>query len=226
MDFDRRPGDDAGPGSTVSGPLPQRHSLRLREYDYSREGACFITVCTQGRACLFGEIADGDMQLTDAGVMIRRVWDEIPDHYAGVDIDAFVVMPNHIHGIIILTGDGRPVGASPRACPDFAGPPDAQSRNNVGAGPCACPITGQPQGVAPTGEGMSLPDVVHRFKSMTTKRYAEGVQKQGWRPFHGKLWQRNYWEHIVRNERELDRIREYILHNPARWSFDDLYVGV
>jgi len=92
---------------------------------------------------------------------------------------------------------------------------------DVGAGPCACPgqpqELGQPQGVAPT---LGLPDVVHRFKTMTTKRYADGVKRLGWEPFRGRLWQRNYYEHIIRNEESLNRIREYILTNPMRWELD------
>ena len=135
------------------------------------------------------------MVLNDAGIMIQTVWQEIPNHYPGVNVDAFVVMPNHIHGIIIL------VGAGPCACPN--------------SGPCAGP--GQPQGVAPT---LSLPDVVHRFKTMTTKRYAVGVKQHGWQPFPGRLWQRNYYEHIIRDDESLNRIRQYIAENPLRWYLD------
>ena len=80
---------------------------------------------------------------------------------------------------------------------------------------------GQPRGVAPT---LSLPDVVHRFKTMTTKRYIDGVKQNGWAPFPGKLWQRNYWEHIIRDESELNRIREYIRNNSAKWELDKLFV--
>jgi putative transposase len=89
---------------------------------------------------------------------------------------------------------------------------------------------GQAQGPAPTGNAgnpgtLSLGDMVHRFKTMTTKRYADGVKQSGWRSFPGKLWQRNYWEHIVRNETELNRIREYIQTNPLQWEFDSLNLG-
>jgi hypothetical protein len=85
------------------------------------------------------------------------------------------------------------------------------------------PQTGQPRGVAPTG--YSLPDVVHRFKTMTTKKYVDGVKLHGWQRFDGKLWQRNYWEHIVRNEQELFRIRQYIETNPVQWENDKLNGG-
>jgi REP element-mobilizing transposase RayT len=186
---------------------PKRHhrrSIRLRGYDYSQLGAYFVTICVQDRECLFGEVVEEEMRLNDAGRMVQDVWNDLPRYYPGVALDAFVVMPNHIHGIIIL------VGAGPCACPD-AGQPI------VGAGPRACPDAGQPQGVART---LGLPDVVHRFKTMTTKRYTDGVKRFGWLPFRGRLWQRNYYEHIIRNEESLYRIREYILTNPMRWMMD------
>lgn len=97
---------------------PERHhrrSIRLQEHDYTRACAYFVTICTQDRACLFGEVIDRALRLNQAGVAVQTVWNDIPNHYAGVDIDAFVVMPNHIHGIIVLTG-AAVVGAGPRAC--------------------------------------------------------------------------------------------------------------
>jgi REP element-mobilizing transposase RayT len=179
---------------------PEKHhrrSIRLKGYDYSQAGAYFATICTQDRACLFGEIVSGEMHLNDAGRMVKTVWDEIPVFYPGVDIDAFVIMPNHIHGIIVL------VGAAPRGRPDWG---RAQ---------------GQAQGPAPTDTaGLSLPDMVHRFKTMTTSRYTDGVKQSGWPPFRGRLWQRNYYEHVIRDRESLKRIREYIADNPARWAFD------
>ena len=148
--------------------IHHRRSIRLQGYDYSQAGMYFITLCTQKRECLLGEIVDGHIQLNDAGRMVQTVWDEIPSHYSGADIDVFIAMPNHIDGIIAI------VGAGPRACPD-----SVERQTN-----------GQPQGVAPTG--LSLSDVVHRFKTMTTKRYADGVKQKGLPPFSAKLWQRNY----------------------------------
>ena len=91
-----------------------RHSIRLKDYDYSQSGAYFVTICTQNGECLLGEIMDGEMHLSSAGQMVRSVWNELPQYYPGVDVDAFVVMPNHIHGIVVLVF----VGAGPRACPD------------------------------------------------------------------------------------------------------------
>jgi putative transposase len=171
-----------------------RRSIRLRDYDYARPGGHFVTIVTQGRKCLFGEIVEAEMQLNDVGRMVEAVLNNFPKHYSRVECEAFVVMPNHVHAVIVL------VGAGPRARPA---------------------PTGQPQGVAPTIKtSLSLPDVVHRFKTLTTKQYIDGVKQYGWRHFVGGLWQRNYFEHVIRDEASLNRIRQYILDNPARWEFD------
>jgi len=182
---------------------PERHhrkSIRLPGYEYTQAGAYFVTVCTQNRECMFGDVAEGQIALADPGRMVESAWRDLPEHYPGVALDEFVVMPNHLHGIIIL------VGAGPRACPQGSGRPQG-----VDGGP------GQPQGVAPT---LSLPDVVHRFKSLTTARYRREVRDSGWQPFAGRLWQRNYYEHVIRDEDELDRVRQYIAENPLRWDED------
>ena len=138
-----------------------RRSIRLQNYDYKRSGAYFVTMVTQNRACLFGDVVNGRLQLNDAGQMIQAIWDQLPQHYPSVETDAFVIMPNHVHGIIALVGVG--------ACADI------QSG-------------GQPQGVAPTNDPrpkhdavhvLSLADTVHRFKTLTTKRYIDGVKQFG-----------------------------------------------
>lgn len=191
---------------------PERHhrqSIRLRGYDYTQAGAYFATICTLNRACLFGEVVNGEMRLNDPGQMVQTVWNELPVFYPGVDIDGSIVMPNHMHGIIVL------VGAAPRGRPDDIC--DGHPHDIRDGRPDSGQPQGQPQGVAPT---LSLPDVVHRFKTMTTKRYADGVKQSGWPAFHGRLWQRNYYEHIIRNEESLDRTRQHILDNPARWVVD------
>ena len=221
--------------------IHKRRSIRLSGYDYSQAGMYFVTICTQLRICLFGEIADGKGRLNDAGKMVQTVWNEIPIYYPGIKTDEFVIMPNHIHSIVVIM---PPVGATPRGCPsiprNFIGP---SIQKNGGAPPKRGHVAdrpgqargkaGQAQGPTPTGAAarqgiggrLSLPDVVHRFKTMTTKRYADGVKHKGWQPFPGKLWQRNYWEHIIRSEPELNGLREYIQNNPARWTLDRLYVA-
>ena len=211
---------------TYSSDRHRRRSIRLKGYDYRQAGAYFVTICTQDRECVLGDVSDGIVRLNDAGRMAQSVWNEMPAHYPGVELDTFVIMPNHIHGIIVL------VRAAPRGRPDPGerARPDPGERGRERPGQ-ALRGSGQARGPAPTGvsavggseivhAGMSLGDVVHRFKTMTTKRYADGVKKSGWRAFRGRLWQRNYYDHIIRNERELDRVREYIANNPAQWDFD------
>ncbi|OIP94906.1 hypothetical protein AUK40_06560 [Candidatus Wirthbacteria bacterium CG2_30_54_11] len=222
---------------------PRRHhrrSIRLQGYDYSQAGAYFITLCTERRERLFGKIVGGEMILNDAGVMVQTVWEEIPRFYPGVDIDVFQLMPDHAHGIIVLTGDTNvvslrldelsPVGAAPRfwrgSSPKTArGRPlveidDAFDDEIIHAIKINCGKFGQARGPAPTDQSsqLSLPDVVHRFKTMTTKRYADGVKGHGWLPFPGRLWQRNYYERVIRDDAELERTREYIIANPGEWK--------
>ncbi|MBM3188247.1 MAG: transposase [Chloroflexi bacterium] len=189
---------------------PDRHhrrSIRLRGYDYASAGAYFVTLCAQGKACLFGDVAGHEMVLNGAGEMVRRVWDELATRYPGVALDAFVLMPNHLHGIIVLQ---PAVGAAPRGRPLRGCPGNGQAR-----GP------GQAQGPAPTPT-LSLADVVHRLKSFTTALYLRGAREEAWPAFEGRLWQRNYWERVIRNERELRAIQEYIANNPAQWAEDRL----
>jgi len=167
---------------------PARHhrrSIRLRAYDYSQAGAYFVTICAQNRQCLFGEVADGEMRLNDAGRMVHDVWNDLPRHYAGVELDAFVVMPNHVHAIVIIVGAGLKPAPTVRA----------------GLKP------------APTKHG--LPEIVRGFKTFSSRRINEMRQTSG-----VAVWQRNYYEHIVRDEESLNRIREYVVNNPLRWEWD------
>jgi len=201
--------------------LPIRKSIRLKKYDYSQPGFYFITICTQNMDHLFGRIIVGatprgcpEMVLNHAGEMIKTVWNEIPQFYNGIQTDEYVIMPNHFHGIVCI------VGAGPCACPIYSMSPCACQQNGQPQGVIS---DGQPRGVAPTG--LSLPDVVHRFKTMTTRRYIDGVKQNILPPFNRRIWQRNYWEHIVRNDNELERIRKYILQNPQKWETDKLNGG-
>ncbi|MCR4439552.1 MAG: hypothetical protein QHJ34_13500 [bacterium] len=185
---------------------PEKHhrrSIRLREYDYSQPGAYFITVVTQDRRCLFGEVVNGQMRLNEVGHMVRREWANLSNRFPNIHLDAFIIMPNHVHVIIIIT-DVKPVGAglvpAHNGATTRVAPTDATDAHN---------------GVAPT-----VGDIVGAFKSITTVQYTYGVKYCGWPPFRGRLWQRNYYEHIIRNEKSLNRVREYILNNPLRWETD------
>ena len=197
----------------------QRRSIRLATHDYSSDGAYFVTICAEARgADWFGEVSSGGMQLNAAGEMMLEVWNDLPTYYRGVQIDAFVVMPDHIHGIVILESNTKAglVGAGPRARP---GPANAETNTSPIPELNADAVAGQTRGSAPTvvvGDRLSLPDVVQRFKSLTTHRYIQGVRQLDWPPFEKRFWQRNYWERVVRDTRELEATRAYIIQNPMR----------
>jgi putative transposase len=190
---------------------PDRHhrrSIRLQGYDYRLAGAYFVTLCSQDRACLFGDLKDGQMHLSDIGRIVQEEWLRAEIVRAHVELDAFVVMPNHLHGIIVLSGDVEDRLPTPIPRPDLIVP--------VGA---TQPRATQPratQRVAPTGpRSGSLGAIIGQFKAVTTKR-ARALGGEA----VGSLWQRNYYERIIRNEAELDRIRHYIEQNPINWARD------
>ena len=201
---------------------PNRHhrrSIRLKGYDYSQAGAYFVTMCAQHRELLF---------VTDEVVnMIQRWWDKLSEKFPGVETDAFVIMPNHSHGIIVVAGQPmaspQSVGVNPRVDPELGehvGSP--QQTGNVGVVPRDDP--GQTRGSAPTSapttDVPTLGTMIQWFKTMTTNEYIHGVKELNWPPFPGKLWQRNYYEHVIRSEVELNAIRQYIIDNPAKWAQD------
>jgi len=193
--------------------IHHRHSLRLQGYDYSEAGAYFVTVCTKDRECLLGNIVDGEIVLNDAGRMVQSTWEKLSQHNEGVETDEFVVMPNHFHGIIMIG-----VGADPRVCPEKEKiyPPAAGLRFFVGAGsPCPHPDGTTQKGAVTAPLRRSLGQAVAYFKYQSTKSINQFYGTLGLR-----LWQRNYYEHIIRNEEEMNGIREYIMNNPAQWSFD------
>ncbi|MGG7056245.1 transposase [Nitrosomonas sp. ANs5] len=204
-------GTNTQKGEKYDPAIHHRRSIRLKGYDYSQAGAYFVTICTQNREYFFGEIANGEMQLNAPGRMISRWYSELENIFPDIECDAFVCMPNHVHFIAVN------VGADLRVRPDAD---DGQARRSArtDADTNAHLILGE-------HAGSPLHRVVQWFKTMSTNEYIRGVKQNGWRSFPGKLWQRNYWEHIVRNESELNRIREYIHHNPTQWELDKLFNG-
>jgi len=179
-----------------------RRSLRLGNYDYSQGGAYFVTICTQDRVLRFGRIVDGQMELNATGTMIQGVWGRLNEHYAGLEVDEFVVMPNHLHGILVLGCDDATIPEEDRQWPGRA---RRVPRRRLG-----CP--------APTG-GLSLSEIVRRFKTFTANQYRKAISLQEL-PDPGRLWQRNFYEHVIRNERDLSAIREYMVNNPLQWHLD------
>lgn len=169
--------------------IHHRRSIRLNGYDYSEAGAYFVTIGTWNRECLFGSIANSNMELSSIGRIVEQEGHDIPKRFPDVELDAFVVMPNHIHGII-LVGATLVVAHNDKSC----------SNTNKRAGTSPAPTLGQ---------------IVGSFKSLCIYRCKNiGLNA-------GKLWQRNYYEHIIRDEDEMNRFREYIVNNPLKWAMDE-----
>ena len=162
--------------------------MRLRGYDYSSQGAYFITICTYQRACIFGKIIDDQMQLSPFGQIAKDCWQQIPTHFPNVDLNEYVIMPNHLHGII---GIKYPVA-------------DGQLKTTEKFGNMMRPG--------------ALSTIVRSFKSATTRqinilRDAPGTP----------IWQRNYYDHIIRDAVSYEQIQHYIRHNPLSWQIDQLH---
>jgi REP element-mobilizing transposase RayT len=195
--------------------IHHHRSIRLKGYDYRQAGGYFVTLVTQGREMLFGEVVNGEMILNPAGEMIVRWWLELPNKFPNVNVDIFMPMPNHFHGNIFILDGGYadpPVRADLRVCPGgVEKSPDAEifpgERGEHAGSPLQHP-------------NAPLSQMIQWFKTMTTNEYIRGVKQLGWKPFNGRVWQRNYYEHIIRNETELDRITRYIESNPSRWTDD------
>jgi len=202
----------------------RRRSIRLKGYDYARAGAYFVTVCTWRRECLFGDVADGEMSLNDAGKFVATTWDDLPARFAAVQLDAFVVMPNHIHGILLLmspidthdlcTEEPAKQGG-PRKSPLTAKPPARTahfSRSLPRALSSAAIASPTPQ---PKVSGPTLGEILRAFKSISAVGVNRRLHRQGL-----ALWQRGYYEHIIRDPQSLDQIRRYIEANPFAWPTD------
>ncbi len=214
--------------------LPQRRSIRMRGYDYARQGAYYLTICTADRRHWFGRIVDGVMHRSSIGEWAQGCWDAIPQHMPHVDVGDFVVMPNHVHGIVVIRErlvDVGVVGARqdapgiadnvPDAMPndfgtgmsggdhdmDDAQPPHMRTRSDA-----SLPGPRKPPGI-PHG---ALGQVVASYKSAVTRMaYRDGLVPQG-----TPIWQRNYWDRIIRDDGEWFRIAKYIADNPANWARD------
>ena len=165
-----------------------RKSIRLKGYDYGQSGAYFITICTQARVRMFGDVVDGLMDLDDVGRIVVQCWNGLPNHYSHVGLDAFVVMPNHVHGIIVISEEMNQA--------TWMGLKPATTQSE---------ITRQ----------HGLPEIVRGFKTFSARYVNHAFGTLGRR-----LWQRGYYEHIIRNENQLDGIREYIMSNPLNWQED------
>ncbi len=179
--------------------IHHRRSIRLKGYDYSQAGAYFVTMVTFRRECLFGEVVDGEMVLSKFGQVAKQQWEKLPRRFQNVEADTLVVMPNHIHGIIVINDDDR------RGT--------AEKSKDLGA---------EPSRRAPTREQFqkpvpgSIPTIIRSYKSAVTYRInlMRGIKD-------APVWQRNYHERVIRNEREMETFWNYIQANPLQWETDE-----
>jgi putative transposase len=194
--------------------IRRRRSIRLKGIDYTQPGFYFITIVTKNRECLFGEIADGEMRLNEFGMIARAEWLKTAEIRHEIALDEFVIMPNHIHGIIhILPRDcDDGVGARRRRAPTVNINAPTANWNAPTENRRAHTLTEQ-FGKPVSG---SIPTIIRAYKSATTNRINKFRENAG-----APVWQRNYYEHIVREDDDLARIREYVRYNPAGWVKDD-----
>ena len=193
--------------------LPRRRAMRLRNYDYSQPGAYFVTTCVRHRKCLFGTITDGKMQLNEIGQIIVECWNRIPQHFPSVELGESVIMPNHIHGIIAWGIAGTRI---PRPLVGARSPRPPENINNR-RGEVPSPVDTNP---IRRGEVSSpaLGKVIAYFKYQSTKHINQHHNTPGKR-----IWQRNYYDHVIRNDTDLQRLRQYVQDNPMKWTLDQLH---
>ena len=181
-----------------------RHSNRLKGFDYSLPGAYFVTLVTFSRACLFGKIAGEDVELNLLGQCAAAILQTLPSHF-NMDLDEWVVMPNHVHAILIVRGRGEAFGDT-LCSPQFANLPNASPLQD---------------GILPRGTmPASLGAIIQNYKSVSARTINALRNTPG-----EMVWQRNYYDRIIREDTELERIRGYISDNPRRWMEDQEYLG-
>ena len=186
---------------------PQKHhrrSIRLPGYDYSQEGAYYVTIVTQGRECLFGENVNGEMHLNKYGEIVQKWWNKIPSHFPTVELGVFVIMPNHVHGIIFITTERRGDVVSPHEDPNN-NIQDAYVAETFNLGRETLPLRKR-----------TLGQIVAYFKYQSTKEMNRIETDKA----ITKLWQRNYYEHIIRDQKDLQNKTDYIEANPLLWDED------
>lgn len=217
-----------------------RRSIRLKGYDYTREGGYFITACTHNHENLFGEIVNGEMRLNELGQIVQFTWEDLVNHVNGIELDEFVIMPNHIHGIIIIVGvvgaglEPAPTEPAPtkpattESAPTESAPTEPATTEpaptepattepaptTIRAGLEPAPTESAPTKSAPT---TPLSEIVRQLKTFSARRINVVRNTPG-----TPVWQRNYYEHIIRNDQSYMNIAEYIRDNPAQWEADKL----
>ncbi len=202
---------------TYDPAIHHRRSVRLKGYDYAAAGAYFLTLCAQGRHNLFGEIVDGEMLLNSLGAIVAEEWTRTPGVRREVVLDAYIVMPNHLQGIVLIDSERAKMRAAvPRTGRmPYERMPDERMPDG------RMPDGRMPDGrmpYAPTlwSPAQTVGSIVRGFKAVVTRRVGTLCGTPDVR-----VWQRNYYEHVIRDDGDLDRIRAYIANNILRWAEDE-----
>ncbi|OGC94669.1 MAG: hypothetical protein A2W25_13950 [candidate division Zixibacteria bacterium RBG_16_53_22] len=183
----------------------KRKSIRLQGYDYSNPGGYAVTICTAMKLHYFGHIEKGEMTLSDVGKIAAKCWIDIPRHFTSVSLDRYIVMPNHVHGILWLNNQHRENKTGKWMATDCRGVQlNAPTKNEYFSR------------ISPSKNTLGV--IIRTYKAAVTTSCNK-------RSTVGFSWQRNYYEHIIRNEDDLNAIRQYILNNPANWANDEFYCG-
>ncbi|MBW4478195.1 MAG: transposase [Tolypothrix brevis GSE-NOS-MK-07-07A] len=195
-------------------------STRLPAWSYATSGKYFLTICTDGRKCFFGEVVGGEMQLSQVGEIAQELWCEIPKHFSNCDIDVFCIMPNHIHGILIINPTPDALAREAIVTEDAidlqdavdlqdANRSDAMNRVSTRGGHQRGGVTGV---FNPMLSKNSISKIVRWYKGRCTFEINQIYQGFG--------WQERFHDEIIRDELALDRIRQYIINNPRNWQCD------
>lgn len=216
--------------------IHHRRSNRLPGYDYSQPGAYYVTLCAYNRECMFGEIINGEMILNENGRIVENCWLDLPNHYQNIQLDYYIVMPNHFHGIIMINSvccgiDGGVVddsgvddgdvivGAGLKPAPTTTTrqpvPTTRQPAPKIPSDP-AIPVSISPNSAIPAHKDHGLSEFVRALKTFSSKQINQIRNTSGM-----PVWQRNYWDHIIRDKKSLKNIRKYIINNPAKWEEDE-----
>ena len=196
-------------------PQQNRRSIRLKGYDYAQAGLYFVTICCQDREWLFGEILNNKMIFNEAGKHANECWLQIPNHFPNAILHEHIIMPNHVHGIIELT---NPVGAKNIS-------PETDNPQNIAKN--ISPENGDSQpgekNISPLrSPSKTIGSIVRGFKIGVTKWFRNNMAEQF--PLQRPVWQRNYYDNIIRNTISYQNISEYIINNPLKWQEDKFYV--
>jgi putative transposase len=186
-----------------------RRSTRVKGYDYSAEGMYYVTICTRERQCMLGNVVEDEMKLNEFGKLVELCWLEIPQDFTRASLDIHQVMPNHIHGIIRILAEDL--------CRDLIN--EIPTKNNqIASGHNEIPEGNNANSPLMKNPKQTLGKIIRSFKAKATKKIHDAGH-----PDFG--WQSRFYDHIIRDGKDLDRIRRYILDNPAKWMYDDNHPG-